>query len=1495
MFEVRLLGQFLISLDGVPIQINSRPAQSLLAYLIINAGIAYRREKLAGLLWPDATEANARNNLRQALWRIRKSLETDASASHPFILVDDLTIAFNNETDYSLDTKKLETKVDESVPLPNLIEIVSLYDGELLPGFYDDWIVLERERLQSVFEVKMDLLIQRLIENREWGDVIVWSERWIASGTVPEPAYRYLMLAYDGRGDLSGVAATYQRCEEVLFNELGVEPSESTRKLYEQLKTGENILHDLTEGSETEYIPPLPEDSPSPGKSPYKGLQFYEEEDAGNFFGREQVTAILFKELIAGKSFISILGASGSGKSSVVRAGLIPALKIGVLPGAERTMPPPGQPIWKVILLTPTANPIKALANSLTHGVQIAYPSTSLESDLESEQYTLHSYLSKALDLVPGFSETSHRFLIVIDQFEELFTLCQDEELRRVFIKNLVNAADPNIADQISVLITLRADFYAYCGQYPELRQALIRNQIYLGPMNAEEIRRVIEGPARRGGWVFEPGLVDLILRDVSKEPGALPLLSHALLETWHRRRGRSLTLEGYATSGGVRGGIARTAESVYNRQLSPTQQHIAKNIFIRLTNLGEETEGTRRRVNQSELYPATESPVPVEEVLRILADARLITIDENSVEVAHEALITEWPTLRNWLVENREGLRIHRHLTEAALAWEELDRSPGELYRGARLGQVLEWADTNQMDLSILEQEFISASKDRAEQAEKERRAQQERELAAALELAKAQQERAEAVEELAESQIRSVAQLRRRAVYLTIALFFALAMAGIALFLGDRVREVAITAQTNAARAEEQATIAFSRELASAAISNLDLDPERSILLALSAVSQVQSAGLPVPREAEEALHKTVLASRLRRNIPSGFSVDFSPDGTLMAYSGPNSTAVIEEFPSGRQKLVLSGHTNDLYGVSVRFSADGKRLITTSADKTAKVWDVSTGEELITLRGHTETITDGIFSPDGSLLATTGNDHTARIWDSTSGQELLQIILPEPGGIAFDPAGNYLAVADASLNGGSIEIWELSTAQRKVTLAGHGGGAYSVEFNQDGSQLYSVGQDGKIKVWDLSTGGELMTINDSVPIYELAISPDGVQIATGGEDGVAKVWDIDSGDLLYQLPGHMDTVSFLAFSPDSKYLATSSFDQTTKIWDISLQGTTEFLTLPGHSRVVMSAVYSPDSQKIATGSWDKTAIVWDANSGNKLLTLEEFDAELGRITFNQEQTQLASADFSGSVKIWHADTGKLLLSIQAHSPGDIDVAFSPKGGVIGSGGADGIAKLWSADTGNLIRSFEGHSDVIQRIAFSPDGSLLASASWDGTAKIWKVNTGDILATLSAEAGNVRSVNFSPDGQNLATAHEDGSVRIWDVSQSESDQGNNDSLAHTLIGHNNTVFDAEFSPDGKRLATCSFDGTIRLWDVETGNELLVLAEDAPGPDLDFSPDGKYLVLAGGDGNALVFVLSIEDLIDLANSRLTRSLSKAECKKYLHFDTCPGDKNNTKP
>jgi class 3 adenylate cyclase/energy-coupling factor transporter ATP-binding protein EcfA2 len=400
------------------------------------------------------------------------------------------------------------------------------------------------------------------------------------------------------------------------------------------------------EGLTTEF-PPLKtlstDEAPAPGNSPFKGLQFFDEADADLFFGREAMTAQLV-DRIQSQRFLAIIGASGSGKSSIVRAGVVPMLKRQ--PNSN----------WHIHVVTPTAHPLEALAASLTHAAESMTATTTLIDDLARDQRSLHLFVRK--------SHPTARLLVVVDQFEELFTLCRNEAERKSFVDNLLYAEAADGTNATTIIIVLRADFYEHLAQYAALREAVAKQQEYLGPMSIAELREAIEEPAKRGGWEFSPGLVDLMLHDVGAttdhqpEPVALPLLSHALLETWRRRRGKVMTLKGYSESGGVRGAIARTAETVFYTELNVEQQQIARSIFLRLTELGEGTQDTRRRATLDELFPPASfaSPTQVEDVVVKLADARLITTGEGTIEVAHEALIREWSTLREWLTQNREG-----------------------------------------------------------------------------------------------------------------------------------------------------------------------------------------------------------------------------------------------------------------------------------------------------------------------------------------------------------------------------------------------------------------------------------------------------------------------------------------------------------------------------------------------------------------------------------------------------------------------------------------------------------------------------------------------------------------------------------------------------------------------------------------------------------------------------------------------------------------------
>ncbi|MCB0186160.1 MAG: hypothetical protein KDE31_17945, partial [Caldilineaceae bacterium] len=498
-----------------------------------------------------------------------------------------------------------------------------------------------------------------------------------------------------------------------------------------------------------------------PGESPYKGLHFFDVQDAHLFFGREALTTALVT-CLQEQNFLAVIGASGSGKSSLVRAGLIPALQ-GTGAGMDHQR---SQDHWLIHLLTPGAHPLEQLAATLTTASESVTAQATLLDDLTNDVRALRLYASRMVNTTNG-----GRLLLVVDQFEELFTLCREPLERQQFIANLMAATDNDGAT--TIVLTLRADFYHRCAEFADLRTALERYQRYIGSMTASELRLAIEEPANANGWRLEDGLVELLLTDVAEEPGALPLLSHALLETWQRRQGRILTLAGYTASGRVQGAIAQTAETVYHRRLTDEQQPVARAIFVRLTELGEGAQDTRRRVTIAELLPPqAERAEVVKEVVKRLTDARLITVDREQVEVAHEALIREWQTLRNWLEEDREGLRIHRHLTEAARQWEASNRDQSYLFLGTRLQLTREWAAGATEQLNKTEDAFLRASQQVADDNERRVAEIQQRELEQARQLAieaearrKAEEKRAQEAEARRSESEESQRKLKERA----------------------------------------------------------------------------------------------------------------------------------------------------------------------------------------------------------------------------------------------------------------------------------------------------------------------------------------------------------------------------------------------------------------------------------------------------------------------------------------------------------------------------------------------------------------------------------------------------------------------------------------------------------------------------------------------------------------------------------------------------------
>lgn len=1207
------------------------------------------------------------------------------------------------------------------------------------------------------------------------------------------------------------------------------------------------------------------EDAPARGVCPYKGLNYFDEADADLFVGREALTATLVDRVFSltsndpqhEKRFLAIVGASGSGKSSLVRAGMVSALRW------NKTSTD-----WHIHVLTPTAHPLESLASSLAPGRRSVGATRPLVEDLIHDPNSLHLFAARVLH-----SEDHPRLVLVVDQFEELFALCRSEEERAAFIGNLLTASsEPN--GPTMVVITLRADFYAHCARYVQLREALAKQQEYIGAMNGEELRQAIEEPAQRGRWEFEPGLVELLLHDVGHEPGALPLLSHALLETWQRRRGRTMTMSGYASSGGVRGAIAETAETVFTDQFTHEQQAIARRIFLRLTELSDETSSadTRRRAKFNELILRPEEAATTHVVLKALADARLITTSEDSAEVAHEALIREWPTLRGWLEDNREGLRLQRHLTESAEEWYTMNRETDVLYRGARLAQAREWADSHADEMNALEREFLDASIEYSVREIAEREAQHQRELEAAQKLIESETQRAE-------EQTRSAnrLQLRNRAI-ITVGTI-ALILAVLASAFGIRSNQNAISAETNA-------RTSFARELAAASISNLEVDPERSILLALHGVRVTAPDKLVLP-DVENALHRAIASSRIRKTFAAHqgeiWAIAYSPDGTRLATSGSDKN--VQVWDAATYKNLLTFKAQDADAKSITFSSDGKRLAIASDDGAARVWDVETGEIMFELKGHTKTVQAITFSPDGKQLATSSLDKSIKFWDATTGKELAtwRGIQEPTNQLVYSPDGARILFVDVPIlfaGPGQLHVVDVGSGEEIYQASV---GYYGFALSPDGKQLALIPPDiNFIRILDASSGQPLYNLpRPPNRITWMSFSPDSSRLAVGGYDRKVHVWDSGTGIELFTLSGHSELIGVVTFSPDEKHLASGAFDGTIKIWSLEPPSEVFPIKQPGFANRL---AVSPDGALIAatgtspsTGNEDSLT-VWDAQSGNLVYERKAHDSQALGIAFSPDAKEIATGGRDYTIKVWDTASGTLKLSLSVEDEQIWSIAYHPEGHSFAAVGSSGKIRFYDRATGKAISIWDAGMGTLTGLAFSPDGSRLAIVSRDvNDATILDAATGKELFTLTSHTNTNWGVAFSPDGKHVVTCGGDGTALIWDAATGQ--------LVLTLAGHIGVIVTAHFSPDGTRIATASKDGTHRVWDAATGKELLSLEGVFSPNDSAFTHDGKRLVV-GGKG-IQVMALTIDEVVQIARSRLTRSLTAEECQKYLHVERCP--------
>jgi WD40 repeat protein/DNA-binding SARP family transcriptional activator len=1178
-------------------------------------------------------------------------------------------------------------------------------------------------------------------------------------------------------------------------------------------------------------------------RNPYKGIAPFLEADAADFFGREVMVARLLARMRRSATrLLVVAGPSGSGKSSLVRAGLVPAVRQGGLPGSEQ---------WFVVEMVPGQHPFLELAQAL---LRVASEETSLElaQEIEGSEHGLGAAVERIL---PG---DGSELLLVIDQLEELFTLVEREDVRARFIANVVRAAtDPS--SRMRVVATIRADFYDRPLLYRGLAELVREETEVVVPLDADELQRAVTGPAERVGVSLEPGLVAQLVADVAGEPGSLPLLQFALTELFERRKGPVISLEAYREIGGVTSALARAADETF-LALPEAAQEATRQLFLRLVTL-DEAHDTRRRVLRAELTALQMEAGPMEAALEAFGGARLLSFDRDpqsrapTVEVAHEALLREWQRFRGWIDAAREDLRTERRIDAAAREWRESGRNPSFLASGSRLERFETIVEGSAVAIAPDEREFVEAS------------------------IAERESQRAEEAARLARER-----SLERRSLRRLRGLVAVLALAAVV------ATALTFTAARERGRAEREARLAVARELAAAAVVNLDVDPERSILLALQAVDATWQPDDIVLPEAEEALHRALKRSRVVLTVPQGGGLGVMPNGNRFGTTAPDGTATVWDAGTGERIFTVDGHEGDVTGITA--SPDGRLMATTGTDRTTRLWHAGTGRAMSVLRGSDSVVLGSAFSPDGRRLVTKEGDGTLRIWRVATGKE--ESALRGPPGETFDRFGISAApvfspdgtrVASGGW-GAEATVWDVTSGKIAMRLTHDVFVVTDVAFSPDGHRLATATIEGIARTWDTQTGKELATFSGHAgELNSIAFSPDGRRIATAGTDGTARLWNATTGEHLMTLVGHSNGIRDVAFTSDGDRLITSGLDDTTRVWDVTARGSRDWLTVTGPKLRMGGVAFSPDGSTFAVPNRRGPGVtVRESDSGQTRLVLKGHPAIIARLAYSPDGTLLAGTDSAGvnqdeanwEIPIWDTDTGELVHVLKGHTADVVTSAFSADGTKLVTSSYDGTLRIWDLASGTEEASLDIGIDAFG-LGFSADDRYLLAGT-RSSIRVWDATDLEELDPLEGHEDWIQALAFGRDGM-VASVSFDGTTRIWDIEARRE-------LAR-MRGHSGPVVGVAFSPDGTTVATSGMDGTTKLWDVATGRERITLyGHSRLVHTVAFSPDGRFLATASGDGTVALHLLPIESLRELAQTRVTRTLTEAECLQYLHRERC---------
>lgn len=1169
---------------------------------------------------------------------------------------------------------------------------------------------------------------------------------------------------------------------------------------------------------------------------PYPGMEPFREGQARFFTGRDSLVATLLArvsvQIRRGCGTLIVIGPSGVGKSSLLRAGLLPALASGQLAGSVD---------WPALYLRPGADPVRALAAQLG---RLGVAEDELPAMVRAEPAALRRVMRQALagdgraaGAVDGSGDAG-RVVVVVDQLEELFTNGCSQADRSAMLRALLAASQgsPGHAAPALVVFGLRADFYDHCARISELVPHLQENQILVPPMTPNELRQAITAPADLVGLRIEPGLTELLVTEAGGQ--ALPQLAYVLRQTFANRSGRTLTVAGYRATGGIAQAIATAAEAIHD-SLTPAEQNQLRRLVLSLVAVVDGAEDTRRRVPRAELPGVGTAEAgntgagngEVERILAELIDARLVTAEDDAYMLSHDALIRSWPRLQQWLNEARHELQLRQQLTAAARYWQETGHDQGALYRGARLARAREWA-AETTDMTAAEAEFLTASQDAADATMR--------------------------------AEVRRTRQLRRLVAALATLLAVVPAVTAVAF------RQAGAAHQRSADAAALRAA-AQSRQLAAQSTAVRDADPRRAMLLAVASWTADHTA------EARSALLSTQsldYAGRLG-DKSGGSSAAVSPDGETVAIARKSGGVELWDTRAHRRLPLTLPAGDATHGVySVRFSPDGRLLATTTLafeGGVLQVWELATGHLRYSLPGplaggtlawggngntvavafqHVVASSAAGYVSDG-IIVRVADANTGRLARSIAVRPYLDGVLMQ---IAFSHAGDRIAMSD---NGGTVKLLQVSDGQKIATLRGTGP---VIALSSDGRTLVTGDSTGKISLWDARTGRRVGTFTD--PPHEpdtigaLAFSPDGRRLFATGTRPWIRVWDTLTRKPLPVLSAGPE-IADLDVSADGHTIVGTSTTGPISLWRPLAH------SLPATPAAVVDVAYQPQTGTLAAASVDGTLQLLDPHS-QAGPTIVHLPAPAHAAAYSPDGT-LAVAEDDGTVRLLNRAG-----SIQTTLKLDDDrtpraVTFSPNGQILVAIARKRIldpdAKLYIWKTHTLgrrtIQDVNGGGNIasqsdVPHIVFAPDSNTLIMTDMEKLGPGERDPQGQILMRDIRANAAVRGALFataplpalaiSPDGNTIAAGGADRTIHTWSLAPNA--QG------RTFGPHPATISSVTFSPDGRTLATATTeDATIRLWDLATGELLAELTgQNGPSNALAFSPDGDTLAAAGQTG-----------------------------------------------